>query len=138
MKRHPFLGMFSLTLVLVLVVGLAAAAQRSRSDKGWELLGRQQVDFKRDRDRIEVGRSEGRFNRLEIRVDGAPVEIDSMIVTFGNGEKFKPELRHRFDEGSKTRAIDLPGDRRAIKQIEFNYRSVNRREGKATVSVYGQ
>jgi hypothetical protein len=138
MKRYSFIGTFSLSLVFILLVGLAAAAQRSRSDEGWELLGRQQVDFKKDHDRINVGRKEGTFKRLEIRVEGAPVEIEGMVVTFGNGEKFKPELRHRFDESSKTRAIDLPGDRRAIKQIDFNYRSVNRREGKATVSVYAR
>jgi hypothetical protein len=62
-----------------------------------------------------------------------------MVVTFGNGETFKPNVRHRFDEGSRTKSIDLPGERRAIKQIDFNYRSAGgRREGKATVSVYAR
>jgi hypothetical protein len=71
-------------------------------------------------------------------VQGAPVEIDNMVITFGNNEKFSPNLRHRFDERSTSRVIDLPGDRRTIKSIDFNYRSIDRREGKATVAVYGR
>ena len=118
-----------------LMVGLAGAADAAR---GWEMLGRQEVDFKTDHDRINVGRKEGRFKELQIRVQGAPVEIEKMVVTFDNDEKFSPELRHRFDEKSKSRNIDLPGDRRAIKRIDFNYRSVNRRQGKATVEVYAR
>lgn len=102
------------------------------------MLGRQDVDFKNDHDRIDVGRKEGRFKQLEIRVQGAPVEINKMVVTFGNNETFSPELRHRFDEKSTSRVIDLPGDRRTIKRIDFNYRSINRREGKATVAVYAR
>jgi hypothetical protein len=138
MKRHPLIGTLSFSLVFVLLVGLGAAAQRSRSDNNWELLGRKQVDFKRDRDRIEVGKKEGRFKALEIRVEGAPVEIEDMVVTFGNGETFKPGIRHRFEEGSRSKAIDLPGDRRTISRIDFNYRSVDRRDGKATVAVYAR
>jgi hypothetical protein len=115
-----------------LMVGAVDAAQ------GWEMLGRQQVDFKSDHDRIDVGKKEGRFKQLQIRVQDAPVEIEKMVVTFDNDERFSPELRHRFDEKSKTRNIDLPGNRRAIKRIDFNYRSVDRRQGKATVEVYAR
>lgn len=61
-----------------------------------------------------------------------------MVVTFSNNQKFSPQLRQRFAEGSGTRVIDLPGERRAIKQIDFKYRSINRREGKGTVEVYGR
>jgi len=61
-----------------------------------------------------------------------------MVVTFGNDEKFSPKLQYRFAEGSGSRTIDLPGDRRTIKRIDFNYRSINRREGKGRVEVYGR
>src|ERR671918_681381 len=124
MKRYLVLGFLALSFLLPGPVG--AAQDRER----WELLGRQDVDFRGDRDRIEVGRHEGRFKQLQIRVQGAPVEIENMVVTFGNDEKFSPKLRHRFDEKTTSRVIDLPGDRRTIKRIDFNYRSVNRREGR--------
>jgi hypothetical protein len=131
MKRY-LRATLSLFLLLAGLAGATYAAQ------GWEMLGRQDVNFKNDHDRIDVGRKEGKFKQLEIRVEGAPVEINKMVVTFGNDETFSPELRHRFDEKSRSRVIDLPGDRRTIKRIDFNYRSVNRREGKATVAIYAR
>jgi hypothetical protein len=131
MKRYLILALFSLWFVLG---ALAGAAEGPR----WELLGRQDVSFQRDRDRIDVGRHEGKFKQLEIRVQGAPVEIREMKVTFGNDETFSPKIRHRFDEKSKSRIIDLPGERRTIKSIDFDYQSPERREGKATVSVYAR
>ena len=35
------------------------------------------------------------------------------------------------------RIIDIPGERRTIKRIDFKYKSINRRKGKATVEVLG-
>jgi hypothetical protein len=130
MKRLLILGVFTF---MFLASGPAGAAEQR-----WELLGRQQVDYKRDRDSIDVGRREGRFKQLQIRVEGAPVEIRNMVVTFGNDETFSPNLRHRFDENSRSRTIDLPGERRTIKRIDFNYSSPERREGRGTVEVYGR
>jgi len=126
-----------LTLVslILLAVCMAGAAQ---SPGRWELLGQREVDFKNDHDRIDMGRSEGRFKQLEVRVKNAPIEIYDMVVTFGNDTTFKPKLRHKFAEGSGSHIIDLPGERRTIKRIDFNYRSVNRREGKGTVEVRGR
>jgi hypothetical protein len=121
--------------VLVLMTGAAMAAS---SPARWERLGQREVDFRNDRDRIDVGRSEGRFRQLQIRVKNAPIEISDMVITFGNDQTFKPNLRHRFNEGSGTRTIDLPGERRSIKRIDFNYKSINRREGKGTVEVLGR
>jgi hypothetical protein len=105
---------------------------------GWERLGGRDVDFGKDRDTIEVGKSEGKFREIQIRVKDAPVEISNIVVTFGNDEKFRPDVRERFNEGSGSRSIDLPGERRAIKRIDFNYRSLNRREGKGRVEVYAR
>ena len=123
-------------LTLVSLILLAAwTAGADQSPGGWELLGQREVDFKYDHDQIEVGRSEGRFRQIEIRVKNAPIEVSDMVVTFGNDETFKPNLRHRFGEGSGSRIIDLPGERRTIRRIDFNYRSINRREGKGTVAV---
>jgi NRPS condensation-like uncharacterized protein len=123
---------------LAIITFCLLAAGYARGATGWERLGARDVDFRGDHDRIEVGRSEGRFKQLQIRVKGAPIEITNMVVTFGNDEKLNLNLRHRFAEGSGTRSIDLPGDRRTIKRIDFNYRSISRREGKGRVEVYAR
>ena len=127
-------GLTLVSLILLTACMVGAAQSPSR----WELLGQRQVDFRNDHDQIDVGRSEGRFKQLEVRVKNAPIEIHDMVVTFANDETFKPKLRHKFTEGSGSRIIDLPGERRTIKRIDFNYKSINRREGKGTVEVRGR
>jgi hypothetical protein len=132
-KSRSTLGLFSVGLLVTALIGAAHG-----SNGRWELLGRQEADFKNDHDRIDVGRKEGSFRQIQIRVDRGPVDIHNMILTFDNGETYKANIRHRFNEGSKSHVIDLPGNRRVIKKIDFNYRSTDRREGKATVAVYGR
>jgi hypothetical protein len=126
-----------LTIVsLILLAAFTAGA--ARAPDRWESLGQREVDFRNDHDRIDVGRSEGRFRQIEIRVRNAPIEVSDMVVTFANNETFRPKMRHRFTEGSGSQIIDLPGERRTIKRIDFKYKSINRREGKGTVEVFAR
>ena len=107
--------------------------------EGWTLLGQQQADRKRDTDRIIVGGKKGTFREIAITVDGAPLDMESMVVTFGNGKQFKPALRHSFNATSHSRAIDLPGEKRGIQHVDFVYRSVGTaKQEKATISIYGR
>jgi hypothetical protein len=131
MKRTVF-------LVILVAAAVLAAACASRGGGGWELLGRKDVSFLVDHDTIDVGRSEGRFRELKILVDGAPVEMRDIRVTFGDGETFHPATRLEFGPGSETRAIDLPGGNRIIRKIDFVYRKTSGIFRKATVSVYGR
>src|SRR6185295_4749312 len=133
-KEEPMRQYLRLAIVILCVL----AAGYARGATGWQRLGSREVDFRGDHDTIEVGRSEGRFRQLQIRVKDAPIEISSMVITFGSDEKFTSKARHRFAQGSGTGTIDLPGDRRTIKRIDFNYRSISRREGKGRVEVYGR
>ena len=61
-----------------------------------------------------------------------------MVVTFANNQKISLKIRDRVAEGTGIRVIDLPGERRAIKSIDFSYSSINRREGRGTVEIYGR
>ncbi len=126
-----------LTLVFFVLIAACMAGAAQSPDR-WERLGQREVDFRTDHDQIDVGRSEGRFRQIEIRVKDAPIEVYDMVVTFGNNETFRPKLRHTFAEGSGSRIIDLPGQRRTIKRIDFNYKSINRREGKGIVEVFAR
>jgi hypothetical protein len=114
---------------------------RGRVGPPWELLTKQVVNFRDDRDHINVGdagRHNGRFTRIMIRAEGAPVEIRRMFVTFDNGEKFEAiSQRTRLDDNSGGLVIDLPGHRRDIDSIDLNYFSVNQSNGKGTLLVYG-
>lgn len=104
---------------------------------GWELLGETWVEGKNDADRIQVGAHEGRFTKLMVVVEQSDLEMRDMEITFGNGEKMSPEVRQFFRENTRTRAIDLPGNQRAIKNITFHYGNLPG-GGRARVAVYGK
>lgn len=106
---------------------------------GWTQMGTQQVDFRSDHDVIRVEGTR-RFNSILIAVEGADVEISNVSVNFANGEHFNPELRLIFEGNSRSRMIDLPGEARDIRNIEFTYRTLRRggNDDKAVVHVYGK
>ena len=110
----------------------------ARDSRREELLGQFEVDFRADRDVIEVARDEGRFQKIRVVVRGAPIQLHDMKVTFADDSVFDPVSRDRILQEDSAYVFDLPGQRRIIKRISFLYRSIDRREGKATVFVYGE
>lgn len=61
-------------------------AQGAAYAANWERLGERHVGFISDHDTIEVGRREGKFKRLKLRVSGNDIELNSVKVIFGNGQ----------------------------------------------------
>lgn len=103
--------------------------------KGWTMLGTRDVDGRVDRDRIEVGRYEGRFSKMTIVVRDSDLELIDFTVKFARGPEWKPNIAHYFRENQRTHVIDFPGDERVIKYIEFKYRNLPG-GGKAKVEVW--
>ena len=103
----------------------------------WDHIGMRPVDFQVDHDVI-VSAGDGAFRAIRFEVEGGDLEMFDIKLTFGNGETFSPGTRVYFREGSRTRDIDLPGDARIIRRIDFFYRSAPfGGQGRATVHVYG-
>ena len=103
---------------------------------GWVKLGERTVSGKYDHDKISVGRYDGRFSKLTLFVQRSDIELLDFEITFANGERFHPVLRHFFREGQRTRVIDLPGDDRVIRDINMRYKNLAA-GGSASVSVWG-
>ncbi|HWM85574.1 MAG TPA: hypothetical protein VNO33_07045 [Kofleriaceae bacterium] len=102
------------------------------------LLGEQSVRGQSDRDTIRVGRRDGAFSRLMLVVEDSDLRLDKLIVTYDNGRKHSPSVRHEFREGSRTRSIDLRGDdARGIREVELRYGNVPG-GGRATVQLWGK
>lgn len=141
---HRTLRSFVLAVVPALVVvssSLPAVAQEavagSPAPGRWELLGSRTVDGKIDRDAIAVGRDDGLFDAVQLKVEGSDIVLLDLKIVFGNGEVFEPKTRLVFNQGSKTREIALPGKKRAIKRVEF--RSANLAGGgRARVEAWGR
>jgi Protein of unknown function (DUF2541) len=122
-------------LLLALSIGQAAFAKEA---KRWVYLGQTTVHGQRDHDRIGIGRNEGRFNSIQLRVAGAPVEFQRVVVHYTNGSSDEVELRDRIPAGGQTRAIDLRGNTRAISSVEFRFSKANwRTSALPRVSLYG-
>ncbi|TNF26939.1 MAG: hypothetical protein EP329_20340 [Deltaproteobacteria bacterium] len=106
-------------------------------EPGVVLLGQRKVDLRVDHDVIGVGRVEGRFRALRVHVAESPLEMYDIKVTFGNGNVWSPPTRLLFSSQSWTRRIDLPGDARIVRKVEFVYRSRQPASGRALVTLYG-
>jgi len=103
----------------------------------WDELGCQKVGFLVDRDVIRVGREEGRFRAIRLRVAGNRVHMTDLRVVYAGGEPDDIPVREEIRAGGQTRPLELKSERRAIRQIELVYRSQPSLRGLATVCVDG-
>lgn len=104
---------------------------------GWTLLGSQSVTGKKDTDVFRVGKGKGKFDKITINVKDSDLELVDFVITFENGQKFEPKLRHAFKEGSRSRGVDLPNADRYIKDIKVKYANLPG-GGAAKVEIYGK
>ena len=107
-------------LVMLLGLTVASSAQGRRYEGTWQQLGRSYVDGRNDHDRIAVTSGES-FRALALEVRGGAIEFQRVVVHFDNGADHDVEIRDRISSGGRTREIDLPGDRRRIRSVEFWY-----------------
>ena len=104
---------------------------------GWLLFGIQSVGLGVDRDTILVGHDLGQFERIALRVTDNDVFIREITIVYAGGERDTKEVYTMIPQNSRTRAIDLRGDR-FIQRIELLYEArPDRRSGRAMVEVYG-
>lgn len=136
MNRRALAFASAAVMASALLVGAAEA--RRDGMRNWELLGRQQVGFNVDRDVIHVGRRDGDFTRIKLRVEGNDVEFYDLKVVYGNGQRDDIRIRNRIRAGGETRAIDLKGGARFIRRVEMVYRSRPNFKGQAVVEVWGR
>jgi hypothetical protein len=104
---------------------------------GWRLMGDGWVTGPFEREMIHVGKYEGRFVRVMLVVMESSLEVGDVVIVFGNGQPWSPGLRRSFADGSRSRAIDLPGHVRFIRGVELIRGSVPPGT-RAHVELWGQ
>ncbi len=113
-------------------------AQPGQMVQGGDVLfGTQTVGFGVDRDVIPVGAEIGKFDKLRLRVLDNDIFIRSMKVVYANGESEEIAYNADVKKDSRTRWLNLKGDR-FIKEIQLIYNSRPNFKGRAYVEVYGQ
>jgi hypothetical protein len=86
---------------------------------GWRLMADAWVARSFEREIIRVGKYEGRVARIMLVVTNSSLEVGDVVIQFGNAQRWSPGLRHSFADGSRSRAIDLPGHVRSIRGVEL-------------------
>jgi hypothetical protein len=137
---------FTLAALLAAAAVTPAGAQPERRDdridhaidahSKWDKLGERWVQSKYDKDTIRVGKRAGKYRRIKLVVEHSAVELYDIKITFANGKPYSPGTRLVFGKDSTSRTIDLPGDARFIRRIDFKYGNLPG-GGKAQVEVWG-
>jgi hypothetical protein len=128
----------SALLVTALLVPFASFNTVNNLPHDWEKLGERKVNFTVDRDEIAVGKFEGFFDALQIKVKKGPINMHKMVVHFNNGGTKEIPLKNKFAAGGQSRVIDLPGNVRVIEKVVFWYDTKNFASSKAVVELWGR
>lgn len=103
----------------------------------WQQLGFTMVDFKLDRDFIWVTGADS-FRKLKFKVLDNAINMVNMHVVYENGAYDNINLRFVIPAGGESRILDLKGNSRRIRKIEFWYRSIQPGfRGKAKLVLWG-
>ena len=120
-------------IAMALFLGLSFTVQA----RGWVYLGEAHVDGEADHDKIKVGKSEGRFNAIQLRVDFAAIEFNHVVVHYGNGESEEVQVRQKIAAGGSTRDIHVNGRNRAIESVELWYERARYGSTRPRVRLFG-
>jgi Protein of unknown function (DUF2541) len=115
----------------------SSASYAQRYDR-WVYLGESNVDGNVDHDMIRIGRDDGRFRALQIRVERAPIEFQRVVVHYGNGSAERIDIRNRIRPGGRTRVINLRGNNRVIEGVEVWYAKARYNSQKPRLRLFGR
>ena len=124
---------------------LGPQGEGKKYNSGFVLLGGQTAGFTIDRnDVIKVGKNEGGFKRIEVRVRDQAITLFEVRVVYGNGEvDIIPANRTKVEAGGRFGPIDLKGGTRVVQEIRPTYRTRIFQQGgvargRAVVEFWGQ
>lgn len=132
-----FLGVGLAGFLVLQADGAFAQRDRDRGDRGFELIGSERIGREVERYVIDIGRRQGRFERLRIDVEDEDALIFDLSVIYGNGERENFRVREIIREGERTQPIALKGGR-VIDRIEFVGRTARDSRERATINILGE
>lgn len=106
----------------------------------WRELGERRVSRHNERDTILVTAFKGKYDKIALKVEDAPVHINRMTVFFGDGKRQDFFLNRRFERGQRSRIYDLIGGDRIVNKVEFSYKTAwgTKPYKFGTVKLYGR
>lgn len=104
----------------VTLVLLADSLRQPQAE--WKELGCKSVGFLVDRDVIRLDTTD-RFRALRLRSSGFAIRLEEMGVRYGNGVRDRYVIQTTIPSNGRTGQIDLRGEARRIRDIDFLYGS---------------
>jgi len=126
------------TLVVALAVMFFSAGASYAGE--WVRLADRHVGFINDHDTIHVGRHDGKFKRLKLKVYKNDIELNSIKVVFGNNEEEVVVFNHHIRDGGEA-DVELPHgwhEGRFIRDVELHYHSRPDFRGEAIAELWGR
>lgn len=114
----------------------AGTATAQRNGGRWTMLGTAHVDGGVDHDNIRVGGSQP-YRAVQLRVRGSAINFQRVIVHFENGQDQELQFRNTIRAGGSTRPLDLVGNRRNLRSVEFFYARGGWGRIRPSVALYG-
>lgn len=124
----------SILTLFLMITTLTVAGQGAK----WKFMGERLVNDRLDHDVIMVTAAEGALNAIQIRVKGASVDFHKVVIVYGNGRRQEVVMRNTIGPRGTSRPIDLVGDERIVRSVEFWYDANTIRGRKALVRLYGR
>ncbi len=115
-------------------VGSFSTAQAQKSDGDWVRIGTHKVDVSKDRDTIDLSKSNGKYRALRINSKDGDIVLSRVQVLYANGAVHNEDRKIVLNEGERTRPINAGSDDRFVDQVNL---SVVPNKGSATLEVYG-
>jgi len=112
-------------------------ADHDRGRGTWEMLGERAVEFKTDRDVIPVGRREGRFTKIRLKVLRHDIDLLSLRVVYANGQEDEYRIDRRVRNEEEGVTFDLRGERRSIDRVIVVARTRLNLGGQAKIQIWG-
>jgi hypothetical protein len=125
-------------LLLIFIATITFVSLSFTAEAQWTKLGQRKVNFRADHDEILVTAYEGTFRKLKLSVVNAPIFVRNVKIVYGNGNTTNIRVNRKIEKNSDSAALDLPGNKRIIKKVIFNYKSVPSYRGKASVVLFGK
>jgi len=129
--------MKNLLLIFIATFSFIALSSSSATAQ-WTKVGDRTVGFVADHDEILVTAWKGTYRKVKFACNKAPIHLHNIKIVYGNGEFTNIKVGRRIAAGTESRVFDLPGGKRIIKKIKFNYKSIPTFKGKAHIVAYAR
>ncbi|MGQ0672846.1 MAG: DUF2541 domain-containing protein [Hyphomicrobium sp.] len=121
---------------------LGPQGEGRKFNQGWVLLGSQTAGaFGFDKDKVSVGKNEGGFTKVRLKVRDRSITLREVRVVFLDGSEEVIASNDRVDPDQTAGPWDLKVGRAAIKEIVAKYRTrlvFGKGQGTAVVEFWGQ